>query len=475
MSRTFDSLIPIRRVLKKVGDAYTRMTYRPALSFEGDAVTITDDPTYTDEFGNTVGKTIVEVSASATLDPPAGLVLAGATAPSVRIGDDSPLHSPTFNAWVDGFNVTSVGAISMVGVGTSTLDFEEVEIGATAYVLIAATTTATISGTTCAVQGSTACQLVSPTTTIGPSLTGRRHVIDVGVGANEVRRRVYDGANALALTETCLAAGSTVAAAGTLGFSASGTEVLATVSGAGGATKIRGVRGATPGTNVGGDVMLSHGRHIADNSTAEIAGYYGDATDDDFENKLWALKRDTSGRCLFAATSSLVMTATSQFVVSSATEVQIEGGNGTYGSLYIGSGLWQQYMPGGHEVVLGPSAANRGGRKCPPRVTHAGAGAESVGTFTVSASSAGRFRGTLTARNGVGNSKSWDVSIEFDADGSTVTVQAAGRVFTVLPGNVGTITTVAGDLDTTTSGLVVTVRSAVGTGYVFSLTGWLEV
>jgi len=373
--------------------------------------------------------------------------------------------------------------------------------------------TVPITGTTCSLTGSVAANLVGPTAVVGtaPS-TGARHVFTAAGGSNYARV-VYDGAGASALTETCLAAGSTIAAAGTLGISATaltldsatialpvggcavapatrttdaapgaltvrgGSAHTAATGGnkVGGALRLGGGRGDDPGTDLGGDVRISLGRHIADNTTAECAFYYGDATDDDFENKLLSIERDTSARCLVTSTPTIVFSSGGQYVVSASTEVQIEAGGGSYGSLYLGSGLWQQYMPGGHEVVLGPSAANRGGRKCPARVTPGSAAATAIGTFTVPANSAGRFRGTLTARNGAGNAKSWDVSIEFDADGSNVTVQAAGRVFTVLPGNVGTITTVAGDLTTSVSGLVVTVTAANGSGYVFSLTGCLEV
>ncbi len=57
------ALLPIRRILRKVGSAYSRMTYRPALAIEGSGVVVTDDPDYVDELGQTVGKTIVTITA----------------------------------------------------------------------------------------------------------------------------------------------------------------------------------------------------------------------------------------------------------------------------------------------------------------------------------------------------------------------------------------------------------------------------
>jgi hypothetical protein len=103
MSALLDSLIPIRRILRKVGDAYTRMTYRPALVIEGDGVTVTDDPTYTDEFGNVVGKTVVTLSlAAGSVSDDVPLVESGAGSAGVSAEASRSDHvHPAFGAAAD--------------------------------------------------------------------------------------------------------------------------------------------------------------------------------------------------------------------------------------------------------------------------------------------------------------------------------------------------------------------------------------
>jgi hypothetical protein len=76
-------------------------------------------------------------------------------------------------------------------------------------------------------------------------------------------------------------------------------DVISVTPGPGGAVNISGTAGAVPGTDLAGPIRLSHGRHIADGSTAEVAGYYADATGDNFENKLWAIKRNNVSRTRF--------------------------------------------------------------------------------------------------------------------------------------------------------------------------------
>jgi hypothetical protein len=446
MSRSFDSLIPIRRILKLVGATYSRMTFRPALVIEGDGVTVTDDPTYVDEFGNTVGKTVVSIAGAADLSPNGTLAIATTLTDTLNVG------SATCAVNVE------CSTIDILGTTTFSLEAPNGASVMTFDSLTVSDTDGSVLSTDGA--GNNAVSASGDLTLTGsPIYLTTATVTFPNTGCSV----------APAIRTTNAAAAVYTDRGGSAWASATLTNLI------GGKRRIAGGRGGVPGTDKGGDVEISVGRAVADNSTGVVRVTFGDATDDDFENPLVTIGRDTSARCLVTSTPTIVFSSGGQYVVSASTEVQIEAGGGSYGSLYLGSGLWQQYMPGGHEVVLGPSAANRGGRKCPARVTPGSAAATAIGTFTVPANSAGRFRGTLTARNGAGNAKSWDVSIEFDADGSNVTVQAAGRVFTVLPGNVGTITTVAGDLTTSVSGLVVTVTAANGSGYVFSLTGCLEV
>lgn len=223
---------------------------------------------------------------SADLDPAGTLTLAGATSTAVRIGDDSPSHRPSFSAWTGPFAVnsddnislsSSNGTLTISAINTSLWSLEELQLdcsnqlyltgffvslsetsagehhvrvtstgvevesdegltvrdlgyaggtGATLTgVALAFATTGTISGTTCALQGSTACQIVGPTIVIGAGLTTARHTFSSP--ATSAVRTVTDAANATALTETCAAASSTIAAVGTLTLSGTAASVIA--------------------------------------------------------------------------------------------------------------------------------------------------------------------------------------------------------------------------------------------------------
>ena len=64
MASVLSRLLPIRRILRAVGATFVEMEPRPALAFTGDAVTVTDDPTYVDPRGVLVGKTLVTIAGS---------------------------------------------------------------------------------------------------------------------------------------------------------------------------------------------------------------------------------------------------------------------------------------------------------------------------------------------------------------------------------------------------------------------------
>jgi len=447
MSRSFDSLIPIRRILKLVGATYSRMTFRPALVIEGDGVTVTDDPTYVDEFGNTVGKTVVSIAGAADLSPNGTLAIATTLTDTLNVG------SATCAVNVE------CSTIDILGTTTFSLEAPNGASVMTFDSLTVSDTDGSVLSTDGA--GNNAVSASGDLTLTGsPIYLTTATVTFPNTGCSV----------APAIRTTNAAAAVYTDRGGSAWASATLTNLI------GGKRRIAGGRGGVPGTDKGGDVEISVGRAVADNSTGVVRVTFGDATDDDFENPLVTIGRDTSARCLVTSTPTIVFSSGGQYVVSASTEVQIEAGGGSYGSLYLGSGLWQQYMPGGNEVVLGPSALERGpSKKCPAKVTPSLAGATAVGTFTCPINAAGVFRGTLTVRNGATNRKSFDVVIEWDTDGTTVTTPAAGSVVTVMPGNVGTIGTVAGDITITESGLVVTVNAANAAGFLCSLTGHLEV
>lgn len=250
----------------------------------------------------------------------------------------------------------------------------------------------------------------APLIIIGESATGHRETHDLSTTSH--RRRVYDNANALALTETCLAAGSTIAAAGTLTCSG-------TTSGFSGSTA------TNLGTSAGNTVTIS---------TA------------------------TSTLTVNAATYNTASTTFSAYALGTMT-LQAYG---TALSLQCDSRV----------INIGNVAGTiRIQDRFPVAVTPGSAAATAIGAVTVPASSSGEWSGVLDLRNGATNHEIYDVSFSFNADATTVTI----RDFTVVIRGTtqGTIGTVVGDVTQAVAGasLTVTISCANASGIKTALTG----
>jgi hypothetical protein len=243
---------------------------------------------------------------------------------------------------------------------------------------------------------------------IGESATGHREHHDLSTTSH--RRRVYDDANALALTETCLAAGSTIAAAGTLTCSG-------TTSGFSGSTA------TNIGTSAGNTVTLSSA---------------------------------TSTLTVNAATYNTASTTFSAYALGTMT-LQAYGSSL---SLECNSYVMNQ----------GPVAGTRRIQdRYPVAVTPGSAAATPIGTVTLPASSSGEWYGTIDLRNGSTNHEVYDVWFLWNSDGTTVT--SRDLTVTVKGTTQGTIATVVGDVTKGDAGLIVTISVANASGIKCALTG----
>jgi hypothetical protein len=171
---------------------------------------------------------------------------------------------------------------------------------------------------------------------------------------------------------------------------------------AGSAAKIRGARGATPGTNVGGDVQLSCGRAIADNSTGSVRIMYGGAADDDWENTLWRFYRSAAPYARVESTGNSVWASSGWIVLDATTSVGLGGS-----SMYLNPGA-------GSIDVYGGGSTIRRQLQHPARTTLAGTSATTVATVTASASYLQRVQGTVFAALGA-DWAIWDVDITLNA------------------------------------------------------------
>lgn len=218
----------------------------------------------------------------------------------------------------------------------------------------------------------------------------------------------------------------------------------------GGATRIRGGRGSTPGTDLGGDVALSVGRHIADNSTASVRITYGDATDDDWENTLFRFYRtaaararlDSIGDTQVNSSGFLSLEATGQISFISTAGMFFNVGASTLDLYGGGSSLARQWSN-------------------PTKTTLAGAGAETVASVTASASYLQRVEGTVFAILG-SNWAIWSLNLTIDAN---ATATWGATTITMLDsGGAGSGWTCA----TSTSGSAARLQVAAAAGVVVS-------
>lgn len=358
----------------------------------------------------------VHPAGATSLDPVGTLTLAGAFATAVRIGDDAPSHRPSFSAWhsthaidaFDGFAFTSAsGQFNVSAINTSSWNLEEWDVACTNQLYLAGFRaklseneagehSVTIDGDGVLVESDQGAKFGG----LGATLSDGLGTVVDAAGVHAERRTGNNAANRLALRGG--QSSSTAAGANTVG----------------GTLDLSGGAGLVPGTDLAGAVRVALGRTVASNASAALGLYYADASNDDWEHLLLSVSRDSSARCLLAATPSMVCTSVGQFVVSCGAEVQLEGGYGGYGSIYVGNGFTQHYVPGGDWRFLGPSVAYRFGFLTPVETAHVGAGATTIATIACSASYLQIGEAHVMSQDGAGNWAQWKLIFTLDANGT---------------------------------------------------------
>lgn len=185
------------------------------------------------------------------------------------------------------------------------------------------------------------------------------------------------------------------------------------------------------------------------------------------------------------ATGAVTIDGTSLVVTPTSTmQIRTTSGNATFGTIdgtgtnYAGgSGNFWQTLTQIGRFDLGRTTTGEADIQIahPAPVTPGSAAATSLGAHTLPANTSGTYTGRLSVRNGPTNHKAFDVSFEWNADGSVVTVH--GLTVTDRGAAQGTIGTVAADVTVATTGasLIVTPSVANASGYRCALRGTYEI
>lgn len=176
-----------------------------------------------------------------------------------------------------------------------------------------------------------------------------------------------------------------------------GAKASASATGAnkvGGHTRFLGGEGLVTGTDKGGHVEVYLNAPIADNTTASFRVLHG--TPGSSPTEMFSWTRDSYSRSYQSITGHHIVAGSGYLAAVYQDIVQIEAGNGAYGSLYLGA-FWQQYAPSGDIRILGPSTLFRQGYTLAARVTTTDA---TVTTIASWASSAIASPGTVRVYDG---------------------------------------------------------------------------
>jgi hypothetical protein len=129
-----------------------------------------------------------------------------------------------------------------------------------------------------------------------------------------------------------------------------GSKASTTSTGAtntrGGATRIRGGEGKVAGTDKAGNVQVSLGQHVVDNSTAEFQVTFADATADPYENRLFAIWRNTAGRCRIESLGDAQWGPVGFLNINAGGLLSFEAGNAAWGSFLMQNGAATMFSSG---------------------------------------------------------------------------------------------------------------------------------